>query len=110
MQYTAEQHSTHTVISPTGRLNMVSAPKLGQAVTKTVTHGNTRVVIDLGGVEFMDSSGLGALVRCLKIARAAGGDLRIASAGPQVRMVLELTGMDTVLTPYADAEAAFPGG
>lgn len=110
MQYTAEQHSTHTVLSPTGRLNMVTAPKLRQAVAETVAQGNTRVVVDLGGVEFMDSSGLGALVGCLKIARTAGGDLRIAAIGPQVRMVLELTGVNEVLTPYADAESAFLDG
>ncbi len=107
MQYTAEQRSTHTVISPSGRLNMVSAPKLRQVVNDLVADGNTHVVVDLGAVDFIDSSGLGSLVASLKTARSAGGDLRIASIGPQVRMVLELTGLDAVLSLYPDADSAF---
>jgi anti-sigma B factor antagonist len=55
----------------------------------------------------MDSSGLGALIGCLKAARQAGGDLRIAAVQPQVKMVLELTSMDRVLTSYASADEAF---
>jgi anti-sigma B factor antagonist len=106
MQYTAEQRSTHTVISPSGRLNMVAAPRLRQVVADHVARGEHRVVVDLGGVDFIDSSGLGALVASLKTARSAGGDLRIAAIGTQVRMVLELTGLDTVLTPYADVDSA----
>jgi anti-sigma B factor antagonist len=107
MHYTAEQRSTHTVISPTGRLNMVTAPRLRQAVADVVAGGDSRVVIDLGDVDFMDSSGLGALVASLKTARGAGGDLRIAAVGTQVRMVLELTGLDAVLHPHDAVETAF---
>ena len=55
----------------------------------------------------LDVSGLGALIGCLKAARQAGGDLRIAAVQPQVRMVLELTSMDKVLTAYPSVEEAF---
>jgi len=76
-------------------------------VAKVVGEGSNHVVVDLGGTEFMDSSGLGALIGCLKLARQAGGDLRIANVRPQVRMVLELTSMHRVLNPYDTADAAF---
>ncbi len=108
MQFTVEHHPRYTLIAPTGRLNMVGAPKLREAVAEVVAGGAAHVVVDLGGVEFMDSSGLGALIGCLKLARQAGGDLRIANIGAQVRMVLELTSMHRVLTPYPTAEQAFP--
>ena len=96
-----------TVIRGDGRLNMVSAPRLREAVTAAVAAGRPRIVIDLSGIEFMDSSGLGALVGCLKTARQAGGDLRIARPSSQVQMVLQLSNLDRILTSYATPEEAY---
>ena len=95
------------IIRAGSRLNMVSAPELRATVEKAVASGNNRVVVDLSGTEFMDSSGLGALIGALKIARAAGGDLRIAAAGEQVRMVLQLSNMDRILRPHDDPTSAY---
>lgn len=110
MQFTIEQKPTFTHITGTGRLNMVGAPKLREVVAEVVAEGSNHVVVDLGGTEFMDSSGLGALIGCLKLARQAGGDLRIANVRPQVQMVLELTSMHRVLAPYGTADEAFADG
>lgn len=110
MQFTVEQKPRFAHITGTGRLNMVGAPGLREIVAKVVEEGSSHVVVDLGGTEFMDSSGLGALIGCLKLARQAGGDLRIANVRPQVRMVLELTSMHRVLPPYDTADAAFTDG
>ena len=107
MQFEVEQGPGFARVAGTGRLNMVGAPALREVVAGVVAGGSTRVVVDLGGTEFMDSSGLGALIGCLKLARQAGGDLRIANVRPQVRMVLELTSMHRVLTAYEAADAAF---
>ena len=109
MQFTVEQKPTFAHITGTGRLNMVGAPKLREVVAEVVSGGSNHVVVDLGGTEFMDSSGLGALVGCLKTARGAGGDLRIANVQEQVRMVLELTNMDRIFTPYPSVETAYDG-
>jgi anti-anti-sigma factor len=85
------------VLRPTGRLNMVAAPALRRQVEETVASGRSRIVVDLGEVTFIDSSGLGALVAGLKATRQAGGDLRIAAAPDQVTTVLRLTNLDRVL-------------
>lgn len=98
------------VLAAKGRLDMVAAPQLRTLVTETVAGGSRRLVVDLAGTTFLDSSGLGALIAGLKTARQAGGDLRIAGAGEQVQMVLELTQMNTVLRPYPDVEAALGAG
>ncbi|MCU1543193.1 MAG: anti-anti-sigma factor [Microbacteriaceae bacterium] len=95
------------VIRGEGRLNMVSAPDLRTAVAEAVAAGRPRVVVDLSGVEFMDSSGLGALVGCLKTTRQAGGDLRIAAPSDQVTMVLKLSNLDRILTSYATPTDAY---
>jgi anti-sigma B factor antagonist len=95
------------VIRGEGRLNMVSAPLLREAVAEAVSGGRSQVVVDLSGIEFMDSSGLGALVGCLKTTRQAGGDLRISAPSEQVVMVLQLSNLDRILTSFPTPEAAF---
>lgn len=97
------------VVACTGRLNMVAAPALRSGVHDAVTEGTARVVVDLAGTSFIDSSGLGALISGLKETRQAGGDLRIAGAGQQVLTVLRLTNLDKVLRPYPDVKDAIDG-
>ena len=99
-----------TVLQLAGKLNMVTAPDLRQEVGAAVASGKTRLVIDLSSVDFMDSSGLGALVNGLKTARQAGGDLRIAAPNEQVQLVLRLTNMERLLTAYDNVESAFVDG
>lgn len=90
-----------------GRLNMATAGRLRDAVNAAVAAGRTRLTVNLAAVEFMDSSGLGALVNGLKVARQAGGDLRIAAPSEQVKLVLQLTNMDRFLTTVEDPQTAF---
>ena len=94
------------VVEASERLNMVTAQQLNSVVDELVLSGQARVVVDLSGTTFIDSSGLGALVSCLKKTRQAGGDLRIAGPTPQVQMVLELTNLNRILEPSKTVEAA----
>lgn len=97
------------VLRPDARLNLAVAPDLREQLRGLVQGGYSRIVVDLSGVESIDSSGLGALVSGLKAARQAGGDLRITAPGPQVVAVLELTNLDKVLKTAATVEEAFDG-
>ncbi|MBX9920794.1 MAG: STAS domain-containing protein, partial [Mycolicibacterium frederiksbergense] len=56
------------VVTPAGRLNMVAAPTLRKELHAIVESGQTRLVVDLSEVDFIDSSGLGALISGLKVA------------------------------------------
>ncbi len=108
MEFDTEQlDSAVTVIRPRGRLTMISTAGLRALVTDTVEGGQRNIVVDLSGTEFIDSSGLGALIAGLKTARQAGGDLRIACPTEQVEMVLRLTNLDRVLRPHASVVSAF---
>jgi anti-sigma B factor antagonist len=97
------------VVLPRGRLNMVSAGRLRETLSGLVAGGTHRIVLDLSETQFLDSSGLGAVIAGLKSARQAGGDLRIARPTPAVLTVLELTNLDKVLRPRDDPETAFDG-
>ena len=96
-----------TVIQPTGRLNMAAASTLRKQLQDIVEGGSSRIVVDLSATEFIDSSGLGALISGLKIARQEGGDLRIAATPEQVGTVLELTNLNRVLPTYDSVDTAF---
>lgn len=98
-----------TVLRCDGRLTMVAAPALKNAIDEAVEAGTVHVVVDLGETTFVDSSGLGALVAGLKRTRQAGGDLRIAEPQEQVRMVLALTNLDRILQPFERLEDALHG-
>jgi anti-sigma B factor antagonist len=94
------------VLAPSGRLDVTGAPTLKEAVSEAVQNGQPRVVIDMEGVSFVDSSGLGSVVAALKQARSSKGDLRLAAPNQQVRVVLELTTLDRVFPYYATVEDA----
>ncbi|KQO81610.1 MULTISPECIES: STAS domain-containing protein [unclassified Frigoribacterium] len=94
------------VISPQGRLTVVSTPQLRTEVSTRIEAGDRLIIVDLSQTTFVDSSGLGALVSCLKSARQAGGDLRLVAPTEQVSMVLKLTNLDRILQPRASVEEA----
>lgn len=98
-----------TVVSPTGRLDVAGAPALKEAISEVVKNGPPRVVIDLEGVSFVDSTGLGSVISALKQIRGNEGELRLAAPNQQVRVVLELTTLDRVFPYYATVEEALNG-
>jgi len=101
------QERSGAVLTPVGRLTLTTAHELRQAVDDLVGSGRTRLVVDLSQVELIDSSGVGALVGGLRSARSGGGDLRLASASPQVVTVLRLTNLDRLLRMHDDPATAF---
>lgn len=68
-----------------------------------------RVVVDMGGVRFMDSSGLGALIGLLKRVAERGGELRLARPQSQVRTVLEITLAVNIVPIFPTVEEAVGG-
>jgi anti-sigma B factor antagonist len=108
MDFSTENVDTDiAVVRGDGRLNMVSAPQLRETVLAALDAGRRRIVVDLSNTSFMDSSGLGALIGCLKSARQADGDLRIAAPNEQLRMVLKLSNVDRVLRSYDSTDEAY---
>ncbi|MGP6174370.1 STAS domain-containing protein [Corynebacterium sp. A21] len=95
------------IVSITGRLTASGAPRLRNAISDLIDGGTVRIVINLADTEFVDSSGLGALIGGLKSTRIAGGDFRIAAVPESVRTVLRLTNLDRVLRSHPTAESAF---
>jgi len=109
MDLSTDRRDGYAVIGLTGRLTATGAPLLRNAVGDLIAAGESNIVIDMSGLQFVDSSGLGALVGGLKSARVAGGDLRIAAVPDAVQTVLHLTNLDRVLRDHPTPESAFDG-
>lgn len=107
MNLTTDVRDTAAIVAISGRLTAAGAPRLRTAVNELLATGVNRIVVDLGQTDFVDSSGLGALIGGLKNTRLKGGDLRIAAVPESVQTVLKLTNLDRVLRSHATAEEAF---
>lgn len=91
------QSTTGPVITVVGELDPFTAPTFDRAIDALVTSAGERVVVDLAGVEFIDSAGL----RCLLIAQRRFEELEVEfvlrSPSPIVRRLLEITLIDSVI-------------
>ena len=94
------------VISLNGTLNARSADQVKDAFRSVVGEGIRQVVLDLGEVPFIDSSGLAALVSGLKTLNEKEGSLKLASLQSQADLLFKLTMFDKVFEVFADVDAA----
>jgi anti-sigma B factor antagonist len=96
LQISSESGSDSTVLSLTGELDIASAPTLERAIETLDSEGAELVIIDLGGVTFMDSTGLRALLLAHQRTSGNGHELRLRRGPRQVQRVFELSGtLDT---------------
>lgn len=92
------------VIQPSGILDSMNGNHLRREVIDAVEAKAKTILIDCKDVEFMDSSGLSTLVMALKVVREVHGKLFLCSINDQLRMLLELTSMDSVFNVFSNQE------
>jgi anti-sigma B factor antagonist len=101
VEITVEHISGCAVMTLAGELDILAVSSVRGALVKLITHGASRVIVDLTDVDFMDSAGLGALVMAHKRARVVRGRFAIVcSSDGAVRRVLTLTGLIHVLRVF----------
>lgn len=93
------------VIRPYGILDNSKAAEFRQHIDQLIDSEAEVILVDFQDVNFMDSSGLGALVLGLKTVRASGKKLFVCSINEQIKMLFELTSMDKILEIYPNLEA-----
>ncbi len=81
------------VLRIAGEIDVYTAPELRQQVINLADNGTLHIVADLRGVDFLDSTGLGALVGSLKRLRLRQGSLELVTSGGRVLRLLEITGL-----------------
>lgn len=83
-----------------GEIDLYTAPRLQAEFTRLLEDNPARVVIDMSGVDFCDSTGMNVLLSALKRLKERGGRLEVAAPRPAVRKILQVTGLDSVFTVH----------
>jgi anti-sigma B factor antagonist len=107
MSFNTSERYNSVVIEFKG--NVMGGPdavSLNEKLHELIDSGKTNVVVDLGKVKFMNSSGLGMLIGALTTMRKAGGDLRIANATDKIESLLIVTKLITVFKHFKSVDEA----
>jgi anti-sigma B factor antagonist len=102
---TDERESATILHVQEGRIDAHNAADLKIAIAGLVA-AKRNVLIDLSRVEFMDSSGLSALISGLKSANALGGSVKLSGLRPHVKSMFELTRLHRVFEIFSEADEA----
>ena len=102
---TTREWGGHVVVVLCGELDVTDAADIAAALA-IVAAGAPEIIVDLAGLEFIDSSGVAALARGRKLARHAGGDLLLAAPRREVLRVLTLTRLIDVFPVHTSVDEA----
>ena len=94
----------YTVCRPVGELDAFTVSQFRQALADLVS--KKQLVIDMSGVPFVDSAGLGALIGGIRRARELGGDVAVSCSRPTLTRLLKTTGFDRIVTVTETVEEA----
>jgi anti-sigma B factor antagonist len=94
------------VIDVQGEIDMYTAPQLRELLIDLVSQGSCQLVVNLGKVGFLDSSGLGVLVGGLKRVRAHDGSLDLVCTQPRILKILKITGLTEAFGIYETVDQA----
>jgi anti-sigma B factor antagonist len=103
-----ELRGTATVVHASGEVDIASAPALAEHIDRALAPRPSLLVIDLGGVTMLDSSGLGVLIGVLKGLEddPVTTRLRLIVAEPHVQKVFSITGLDGVFSIFSSLDEA----
>ena len=105
MRGTREVRDNYQIFRLTGLLDAFSEPTFRKVLTKCVEDGPKNVILDLSTIDFIDSSGLGALVQVAKKAQTASGTLQIVT-NPRVTQTVKLVRLEKFLALQPSVEVA----
>jgi len=106
LSVTSQELGSFTVVEATGDIDLVSAPVLRSSLESLFRQGCLRLVLDLRGVPFVDSTGLGVLVGAQRVVARHDGEIRLVCTADRVLRVFSITGLDQVFSVFATPEEA----
>jgi anti-sigma B factor antagonist len=99
-----------TVVSLRGEIDVYTAPRLRQTLIDLISEGATDIVVDMSGVDFLDSTGLGVLVGGLKRVKAKEGSLKLVVTQEKILKIFDITGLTKVFPIFGSLDEAAAGG
>ena len=96
-----------TIASVEGRLDAVSAPELESQLSTVIDDGQTSLILDLSGLEYISSAGLRVILTTAKKLKTVQGKMALCNLQETVQQIFEISGFCSILTIAADKDAAF---
>ena len=106
MDVTRNQSGSVTILTLSGRLDLTAGGELKDKIKQEFDAGNVRVHLNMGGVDFINSSGLGSLVSIMKETRVRHGRLTLSNLAAYVREIFEVTQLAHIFEIYETDEEA----
>jgi anti-sigma B factor antagonist len=100
------ERNGYAILAVRGEVDVYTAPRFRERLIELVSEGKYRIVVDLEGVDFLDSTGLGVLVGGLKRLRTHDGDLALVCTQARILKVFEITGLTKVFAIHDSVDAA----
>jgi anti-sigma B factor antagonist len=97
---------SQSVVDVKGEIDVYTAPKLREKLIELVSEGSYDVVVNLEGVDFLDSTGLGVLVGALKRVKAHDGSLALVCTQDKILKIFKITGLTKVFPIHDSVEEA----
>lgn len=107
MEVTTNRFKHCNLISVKGRIDSNTAPDLSKAIAKSTAAGDYRLVIDLGGVDFLSSAGLRILMLAQKTCKRYNrGEIKLSRVPAKIKSALDLVGFTILFTFHDDPVSA----
>jgi anti-sigma B factor antagonist len=107
LQATPRQVSNVTIVDLSGRITLgEGSALLRQTVKGLLAEGRNRIVLNLGDVNYIDSSGIGELLSGFTSTKSQGGELKLMNLTKKIRDLLQITRLYTVFDIHADEDSA----
>ena len=106
MLLSVNQDQSHSIISVDGEVDLSTSDQLDAAIIQSLTAGTSHLTVDLSKVAFLDSSGLGVIVKGLKRAKDSDVEFDVVIENERVLKVFKLTGLDSVINIFPTLSAA----
>jgi anti-sigma B factor antagonist len=94
------------IIAISGRLIMTDAAEVRERIKSVIDRGQGALLLDLGELAFIDSSGCSVLISAFKAMRARNGRLVLCALSPEVQSLIELTRLNEIFEIFPDTETA----
>ena len=106
LEIKVDRDADKCVVTLEGEIDVYTAPRLKESLVEAIEGGCAFVIIDMGNVAFIDSSGLGVLVGALRRAKERSGAVRLVCTRDNILKIFRITGLDKVFPIFSSVKEA----